>query len=144
MPRAGVVRRQMRPFRIVVAGHGDLADALVSSAQLICGMVEDLHAVGLRPDDSPESFAERLGVATATDGPILVLTDLVGGTPHNVAMTVCRRLPTAAIISGVNLAVLIEAATTTDALDPTLVERLVAGGRGALADSASLVASRSP
>ena len=83
----------MRPFRIVVAGHGDLADALVSSAQLICGMVEDLHAVGLRPDDSPESFGERLAGATATDGPILILTDLVGGTPHNVALTVSRRLP---------------------------------------------------
>ena len=134
----------MRPFRIVVAGHGDLADALVSSAQLICGMVEDLHAIGLRPDDSPESFGERLAGATATDGPVLILTDLVGGTPHNVAMAVARRQPAAVLISGVNLAVLIEAATTTDALDAALVERLVDGGRGALADAASLVASRSP
>ena len=134
----------MRPFRIVVAGHGDLADALVSSVRLICGMVEDVHAVGLRPDDSPESFAERLVDATATEGPVLILTDLVGGTPHNVALTVCRRLPAATLISGVNLAVLIEAATTTDALDTALVERLVSGGRGALADAASLLASRSP
>ena len=134
----------MRPFRIVVAGHGDLADALVSSAQLICGMVEDLHAVALRPDDSPESFGERLQAVTATDGPLLILTDLVGGTPHNVALAVTRRLPAATLISGVNLAVLIEAATTTDALDTALVERLVSGGRGALTDAASLVASRSP
>lgn len=134
----------MRPFRIVVAGHGDLADALVSSAQLICGMVDDLHAVGLRPDDSPESFAERLTAVSSTDGPVLILTDLVGGTPHNVALAVGRRQPATVLISGVNLAVLIEAATTTDALDTTLVERLVSGGRGALADAASLVASRSP
>jgi mannose/fructose-specific phosphotransferase system component IIA len=134
----------MRPFRIVVAGHGDLADALVSSAQLICGMVEDLHAVGLRPDDSPESFGERLQAATATEGPVLILTDLVGGTPHNVALAASRRLPAAVLISGVNLAVLIEAATTTDVLDATLVDRLVSGGRGALMDAASLVASRSP
>jgi len=134
----------MRPFRIVVAGHGDLADALVSSAQLICGMVDDLHAVGLRPDDSPESFGERLGAVTATDGPVLILTDLVGGTPHNVALAARRRQPAAVLISGVNLAVLIEAATTTDALDTALVERLVGAGRGALADAASFVASRSP
>ena len=134
----------MRPFRIVVAGHGDLADALVSSAQLICGMVEDLHAVGLRPDDSPESFGDRLQAVTATDDPLLILTDLVGGTPHNVALAASRRQPAVFLISGVNLAVLIEAATTTDALDTTLVERLVSGGRGALADAASLLASRSP
>jgi mannose/fructose-specific phosphotransferase system component IIA len=134
----------MRPFRIVVAGHGDLADALVSSAQLICGMVDDLHAVGLRPDDSPESFGERLSAASAVEGPVLILTDLVGGTPHNVALAVSRHNPATVLISGVNLAVLIEAATTTDALDTALVERLVSGGRGALADAASLLASRSP
>jgi mannose/fructose-specific phosphotransferase system component IIA len=134
----------MRPFRIVVAGHGDLADALVSSAQLICGMIDDLHAVGLDPSDTPESFAERLTAFTATDGPLLILTDLVGGTPHNVALAAVRRHPAAVLISGVNLAVLIEAATTTDALDTALVERLVSGGRGALLDAATLVASRSP
>ena len=44
----------MRGFRIVVAAHGELADAFVSAAQLICGVLHDLHAVGLRPDDSPE------------------------------------------------------------------------------------------
>lgn len=134
----------MRPFRIVVAGHGDLADAFVSSAQLICGIIADLHAVGLRPEDSPEGFAERLNAACGSDDPVLILTDLVGGTPHNVALAVARRHPAAVLISGVNLAVLVEAATTTDALDAALVDRLVSGGRAALVDAATLVASRSP
>jgi mannose/fructose-specific phosphotransferase system component IIA len=48
------------------------------------------------------------------------------------------------VISGVNLAVLVEAATSTDALDAATVERLVALGRGALSDASSLAASRSP
>jgi mannose/fructose-specific phosphotransferase system component IIA len=135
----------MRSFRIVVAAHGDLADALVSAAQLICGRMHDLVAVGLRPDDSPESFAERLGAACgADDTPLLLLTDLVGGTPHNVAFAAVRRRSRAALISGVNLAVLIEAAMSLDALDASAVDRLVAVGRQALADAASVVASRSP
>jgi mannose/fructose-specific phosphotransferase system component IIA len=134
----------MRSFRIVVAAHGDLADAFVSAATLICGVLHDLVAVGLRPDDSPESFGERLTDAIAGDGPVLILTDLVGGTPHNVALTLARRLPAATLISGVNLAVLVEAATSTDALDGETVERLVALGRGALSDASSLAASRSP
>jgi mannose/fructose-specific phosphotransferase system component IIA len=133
----------MRNFRIVVAAHGDLADAFVSAATLICGVLHDLTAVGLRPDDSPESFAERLSPAIG-DGPVLILTDLVGGTPHNVALTLARRIPAATVISGVNLAVLVEAATSTDALDPATVDRLVALGRGALSDASSLAASRSP
>ena len=134
----------MRAFRIVVAAHGELADAFVSSAQLICGVLHDLDAVGLRPDESPETFAERLTAAVGGDGPVLILTDLVGGTPHNVALALARRMPEATLISGVNLAVLIEAATSTDALDPETVDRLVALGRGALSDASSLTASRRP
>ena len=133
----------MRAYRIVVAAHGDLADAFVSAASMICGLIDDLHAVGLRPEDSPESFMERLVAACGpADDPLLILTDLVGGTPHNVAMAVIRRRPSAVLVSGVNLAVLIEAATSTDALDADTQERLVALGRMALADAASLVASR--
>jgi len=134
----------MRTFRIVVAAHGELADAFVSAATLICGVLHDLRAVGLRPDDSPESFGERLSEALQGDGPVLVLTDLVGGTPHNVALVLARDRPAARVISGVNLAVLVEAATSTDALDAATVERLVALGRGALSDASRLAASRSP
>jgi len=134
----------MRAFRIVVAAHGDLADAFVSAARLICGALHDLAPVGLQPEDSPETFGERLRAAAAGDGPLLILTDLVGGTPHNVSLSVARHLPAATVISGVNLAVLIEAATCTDALDASTVERFVSLGRGALADASSLVASRGP
>jgi mannose PTS system EIIA component len=138
------LRRAMPAFRIVVAGHGDLADALVSATQLICGQFADLVAVGLRPDESPETFTERLEAACGPDTPLLIATDLVGGTPHNVAMAVARRRGSAVLISGVNLAVLVEAATTPDVLDATLVERLVREGRNALVDEAGLIASRSP
>ena len=134
----------MRAFRIVVAAHGDLADAFLAAARLICGELHETHAVALQPDDSPESFGDRLQAACGPDEPLLILTDLVGGTPHNVALAAVRRRAQAVLISGVNLAVLIEAVTTIDALDAALVERLVAGGRGALADAATLVASRSP
>jgi PTS system mannose-specific IIA component len=134
----------MRAFRIVVAAHGDLATALVSAAQLICGRIDGLAAVGLDPTDSPETFAERLAAAAPDPAaPLLLLTDLVGGTPHNVALAIARRRPSAVVISGVNLAVLIEAAMTDEALDSGFVARLVEAGRSALSDGASLVASRS-
>jgi len=135
----------MPAFRIVVAAHGELASGLLSAARLICGDVDRVAAVGLEPEDSPESYAERLAAACGSaDEPVLVLTDLVGGTPHNVAMTIVRRRPSAHLVSGVNLAVLIEAATSMDALDDDAVERLVAAGRAALSDAASLAASRRP
>jgi mannose/fructose-specific phosphotransferase system component IIA len=59
-----------------------------------------------------------------------------------VASVIARRRPSAVLISGVNLAVLIEAATSVDVLDDAAVARLVRLGREALADVASVVASR--
>jgi len=75
---------------------------------------------------------------------LLILTDLAGGTPHNVALVATRRLPKAVLISGVNLAVLIEAVTSTDALDGESVERLVASGREALVNASQMLAARQP
>jgi mannose PTS system EIIA component len=133
----------MRDFRIVIAAHGDLAGALLATAELICGQLDDVVAVGLLATDSPETFTERFMVAAGDPGrPLLILTDLAGGTPHNVALAATRRLPNAALISGANLAVLVEAAMSTDALDGALVDRLVANGREALVDASALLATR--
>ncbi|HSO30397.1 MAG TPA: PTS sugar transporter subunit IIA [Candidatus Sulfomarinibacteraceae bacterium] len=135
----------MRDFRIVVAAHGDLAGALLSAAELICGRLEGVHAVGLLPTDSPESYEARFMAAAGDPAePLLILSDLAGGTPHNVALAATGRLPRAVLISGVNLAVLIEAAMSTDALDGESVERLVASGREALVNASQLLATRRP
>ncbi|HEX4896945.1 MAG TPA: PTS sugar transporter subunit IIA [Candidatus Limnocylindrales bacterium] len=135
----------MRDFRILVVAHGDLAGAFLATAELICGRLDDVEAVGLLPTDSPESFNERFMVAAGDpNDKLLILTDLAGGTPHNVALVATRRLPKAVLISGVNLAVLIEAVMSTDALDGESVERLVAKGREALVDAGQLFATREP
>jgi len=135
----------MRGFRIVVAAHGNLAAALLSAAELICGPTDDLRAVGIQPEDSPESFGDRLAAALGDPGePLLVLTDLAGGTPNNVALRLVRGRPSAFVISGVNLAVVMEAAMSIDVLDRAAVDRLVELGREGLVDAGTLLASRVP
>lgn len=135
----------MRGFRIVIAAHGDLATALLSAAELICGPTDELRAVGIRPEDSPESYGERLAAAIGEPGlPVLVLADLAGGTPNNVALSQVRGRPSAFVISGVNLAVVMEAAMSIDVLDRAAVDRLVELGREGLVDAGTLLASRAP
>jgi mannose/fructose-specific phosphotransferase system component IIA len=129
-----------RAFRIVVASHGDLAAALLASAEMICGAIDDSVAVGLRPDDSPESYAELLRRAVGDDGrPVLLLVDLMGGTPYNMANLMCHRLqvtgPQIACVCGVNLGMLLEAATCLDSLDDDSVTGLVAAGQASVADA---------
>lgn len=111
---------------------------------MILGPLDDAAAVGLWPSDTPESFRDRLLEAAGDPArPVLILADLVGGTPNNVALAATQVLPNAVVISGVNLAVLIEAATSIDELDGSSVERLVTSGREALVEASRLLSSRS-
>jgi len=125
----------VRDFRIVVAGHSGLAAALVRSAELICGELRDVTAVGIAPADTPETFAAELRRAIELDGrPVLVLADLQGGTPSNVAAQLARDRPGTVVVAGATLGMLVEAATSVDALGDGAVARLVAAGRDGIVD----------
>lgn len=123
----------MRPFDVLVVSHGELADAMVAAAFMICGETDGVAAVGLAPDDSPETFAERLEAAVDQRRPTLILSDLLGGTPHNVACLAARRRGVRCI-AGANLGLLIEAITTREELDDRLVDRLVPLARAGVVD----------
>jgi mannose/fructose-specific phosphotransferase system component IIA len=126
----------VRAFRIVIAGHGTLPAALLSTAELICGPVADIAAVGLQPTDSPDSYATSLRDAIGHDGRrVLVLCDLLGGTPFNLASAVARRSPRVVCLSGANLAMAVEAALADGDLDDELVERLLEVGRSGIVET---------
>jgi PTS system mannose-specific IIA component/PTS system mannose-specific IIB component len=133
----------LRDFRIVVAAHSGLAAALVRSAELICGELRDVTAVGIAPSDSPETFAAELRRAIDLDArPVLVLTDLDGGTPSIVAATIAAERPGTSVLAGVTLGILVEAATGPDGIGDGAVERLVETGRAGIVDVTARLAAR--
>jgi mannose/fructose-specific phosphotransferase system component IIA len=133
----------VRAFRIVLAGHGRLPSALLETGELICGVIPDAAAAGLAADETPDDYAGRLRDAVGHDGrPVLVLADLLGGTPYNVAAAIARRSPRVVCVAGANLAMLVEAALATEPLDSALVERLVQVGRAGIVDTERQRASR--
>jgi mannose/fructose-specific phosphotransferase system component IIA len=126
----------VRSFRIVIAGHGTLPAALLGTAELICGPIADIVAVGLEAGASPDRYAGDLRAAIGADHRrVLVLCDLLGGTPYNVATAIARRSPRIACLSGVNLAMTVEAALAEGDLDEALVERLLDVGRSGIVET---------
>ena len=126
----------MRAFRIVIAGHGTLPAALLATAEMICGPISDIAAVGLQPTDQPDRHADALRTAIGHDHRrVLVLTDLLGGTPFNVASAIARRSPRIVCLSGMNLAMAVEAALSNGDLDDALVERLIEVGRAGIVET---------
>jgi mannose/fructose-specific phosphotransferase system component IIA len=119
----------VRPFDVLVASHGSLASSMIEAATMICGECERVTAAGLEADESPETFLSRLESLVDRDRPTLVLTDLSGGTPHNVACLVARRNSGIRCIAGLSLGLVLEVITTEAPLDDALVEQLVASAR---------------
>lgn len=95
--------------QIVLVSHADLGEALIRAVEMIAGPQEGLHALSLTPSDRPEDFQGRF--ATLMDSlageEVLVLIDLMGGTPYNV---VARQLFERPIecVTGANLPMLLE------------------------------------
>ncbi len=118
-------------INIVVVSHGSLGGALIRTAQLITGPAEGVQSVALQPDDSPESFSRRL---TATVDALagqetLVLIDLFGGTPYNVAARLVLK-DNVECVTGANLPMLLEAILTREGASlPDLARSVALAGR---------------
>lgn len=98
---------------VVIVTHGPAgADMLTTLARLVgATAVQGFIAVEVNLGDDKRAIAERLTAAVAnvnTGAGVLVACDLHGSTPANCAVEIMRGLPDVAVISGVNLAMLIK------------------------------------
>src|SRR5215471_474816 len=97
---------------VVVVTHGQLATELVNAAEMIVGDLPQFTAVSIGwhddVNDAREDIAQAIERVRSNDG-VLLLTDMFGGTPSNLAMTFLEtdRLE---VITGVNLPMLIKLA----------------------------------
>ncbi len=120
----------------MLAGHGTFPAALLGTTEMIVGPVADIAAVGLQPGESPDHYAEGLRTAIGHDGrSVLVLCDLLGGTPFNIASAIARRSSRVTCVAGVNLPMVLEAALRNGDLDGAFVERLLETGRTGVAEA---------
>lgn len=94
-------------FGIIIVGHGDFPQGLVNGAEMILGEQEGLVAVPLLATDSPKSYLDKLLNITNSYDNIVILADLKGGTPQNLASFVVKERD-CSIVTGVNLPMLLE------------------------------------
>ena len=92
----------------VLVTHGGLGDALLEVAALIAGSpVEGITSVSLGPSDSADRQAEQIRAAVGSfEEGCVILTDLFGGTPQNLALTLLEE-DRVDVVSGVNLPMLL-------------------------------------
>ena len=116
---------------IVLVSHGELGGALIRAAEMIAGPAERIFSVPLLPGESPEGLGEKLNVALQeiAGEETLVLIDLFGGTPYNVAARQVLE-DNVECVTGVNLPMLLELITSRDdAVLPEMAEEIAQAGR---------------
>ncbi len=110
---------------IVVVTHGQLATELVNAAETIVGDLPQFAAVSIGwhddVDDAREVIKQAIGRIEAPDG-VLILTDMFGGTPANLALTFLEEQKVE-VITGVNLPMLIKLAGLAGSAGLTAVAR---------------------
>lgn len=129
-------------IQLVIVAHGKFASGILTSLELIAGQVEKIQAVDFVEGMSAPEVKERIKSVISSEEKVLVLTDLLGGTPFKVSVELVTEHPekSIAVLSGLNLAMLLEAnfSRLTDDLEP-LVSKLVNVAREGVADSITLL-----
>lgn len=97
---------------LVVVTHGRLAEEFVSAAEHVVGHQDAMQAVCIGPDDDMDMRRREIieAVKSCEDGSgVIILTDMFGGTPSNLAISVMGA-GKIEVIAGVNLPMLIKLA----------------------------------
>jgi len=119
---------------LLVIAHAPLASALLECAYHVYGCAPSLcdQAVpfDVQPDGDPELLMEEarnLCAELDTGNGVLVLTDLFGATPANVAAQLARN-PRVEVVCGVNVPMLLRALCYRGTMDlPLLVDKVMSG-----------------
>lgn len=98
---------------LVLVTHGRLAIEFRSALEHVVGAQRQIEAVTIGPDDDVEqcrkNIVEAVKRVDSGDG-VAILTDMFGGTPSNLAISVMEQTK-AEVIAGLNLPMLIKLAS---------------------------------
>ena len=97
---------------LVVVTHGRLAEEFIAAAEHVVGRLDNARAVSIGPDDDMDMRRKEIiaaAKATDTGSGVVILTDMFGGTPSNLSISVINE-GMIEVIAGVNLPLLMSIA----------------------------------
>lgn len=113
---------------IILISHGSMAEGVKASLEMIVGKQDHVHVVALTPDGDNRQFEEELlKKMKSLNGSSLIIADLLGGTPCNVALSNYLESENVEIIAGMSLPLVIEATLNSTATVKELIQAATTG-----------------
>ena len=97
---------------LILVTHGKLAEEFVAAMSHVVGQQEAIAAISIGPEDNMERRRADIGAAVKqvdSGAGVIILTDLFGGTPSNLAISLMKK-GKVEVIAGINLPMLIRLA----------------------------------
>ena len=98
---------------MVLVTHGKLANEFVSALEHVVGKQENIEKICIEPDDDMEQKRSEIMTSVSrvnTGKGVVILTDMFGGTPSNLAISIMDKAKVE-VIAGINLPMLIKLAS---------------------------------
>ena len=121
---------------IVITSHGPMAQGILETSKLFFGEQAQMKACCLNAEDNPDEFVDVLKQAVAevdTGDGVYVFCDMLFGSPCNcMARIIAEDLESDKIqvITGVNLAMILQILSIREANDPEIDELIQSGHDG--------------
>ncbi|MEW5913127.1 MAG: PTS sugar transporter subunit IIA [Thermodesulfobacteriota bacterium] len=129
---------------LVLITHARLALELVNAAEFILGRIEQVATVAVDANPEAGQLRSKLEAALAQVDQgqgVLILTDMFGGSPNNIALAFLEE-GKAEVVTGVNLPMLIKAATSRQDTDlATLARTVCQAGRESISVAGELLSA---
>ena len=127
-------------IKLVIVAHGHFATGAASALELIAGKQEEVAVIDFSEGMSAQTVKEKIVAELVDQSEVLVLSDLLGGTPFKVSTELMAEFNGKMnVLSGLNLAMLIEAAFARNMLSfDELVDKLVTTAKDSVVDARSL------
>lgn len=122
---------------LIVMSHGKMAEAALASAEMIVGKIESAYSISMSEDDSPEMIRTRL-TAIIDNCPdtaeFIVVVDILGGTPCNVAVAVAKEKQNVMVLSGLSLGMIIEFCVVRHEMGENVKEKMIHSAKQGIED----------
>lgn len=116
--------------RIVLVSHGELAQGMMSSLEMIAGKQPHVTAMSAYMQDSPDITKTLLSMASelGEGDEMVIVTDLLGGSVNNEASQL-RTIPNTFVVSGMNLGLVLSLALSDEKDTVAMIKESIEGAR---------------